>query len=417
MRRQCDEHGEWAVPDTTYCVRDVMTELHRSLNDSVLEDIVKTTDLLNTLAESFKIGETIYGGDLLVARDILSTIAHNEFLNGNESRMDILPLIKNFLNACSQSLNLHVQVQWKQTYGNYGPEGSAVTILSSLEHFGATVYLYMLQTGRDIFLQSKNVDLVGSFVRSGSDHVKRRKKYAHISNDTYAIHDTVTLSSEFIEQFRTNISDIPVATVMFVCRNMGSVLPADFRQRQAKRTWVKSITTSKIVKAVNTVALAVSVHPKLGNVLNNLDDLAMIRLYKEKEAYNPRCSSADIGPHTGIWDTSICHLLHQGIDEFGEYVVCGCKEPGTICAIMSLGKQPMTFLESANKTVTAILSGVSTLLITTALVVISSARLSSDSYFVLGQTILSLESYTLIICIASSMEATTSLQQVCYKSI
>ncbi|XP_070571210.1 uncharacterized protein [Ptychodera flava] len=282
MRRYCDEHGVWAVPDTTYCVREVMSELERSLNESVLQDIVKTTDLLKRLGDSLKPGETITGGDLLVAKDILSTIAQNKFLNQNESWTDLLALIKHFLEASSNSLNLQVEVQWKQTYGNHGPDGSAVSILSSMEHFGATVYLYMIQTGRDLFLRSTNIDLVGSFALSRHATANRRKKRTLDSNDTFAIHDTVALSSEFIEQFQTNITDLPVATVMFACRNTGKMLPADFRQHQAKRTWVKSITSTRIVKRVNTVALAVSVHPKLENVLYSLDDFAMIRLYKIK---------------------------------------------------------------------------------------------------------------------------------------
>ncbi|XP_070571213.1 latrophilin-like protein LAT-2 [Ptychodera flava] len=413
MRRYCDEHGAWAETDTTYCVGEEMSELQKSLNESTLNDTAKSTDVLEQLSDTLQRGETLTGGDVLLARDILATIARNKYFNRDGSIIhELLPLIKQFLLACSNSLDLRVEEQWGQTYRNIGSDGSAVSILSAMEDFGATVYLYMVQTGKDLFLQSKNIDLLGYFVNRGSGLAKKRKKRTLASNDTVSTHESVTFSRQFLDQFQATEtdSDLPVALVMSVYRTTGNMLPADIKQTPAKRAWVKSVTTTRIVKKVNTVALAVSAHPKLENALYNLTDMAVIRLYEIQEGYNPRCSFADMGQHTGIWDVSVCRLLRQGFDKFGEYVECVCDQVGTFCAIMSLGEQPKPFLESANKPFMAVYSGISALLILTALFMISFSRLPSDRYFVLGQAILSLSSFPIIICTASALESMDSEQ-------
>ncbi|XP_070571202.1 adhesion G protein-coupled receptor L4-like [Ptychodera flava] len=412
MIRYCDEHGNWAAPDTTLCKSGAMAELEKNLHVKQ-NGTLNSTFMLDLLLDVFDGEEAMYGGDIIVAKDILAAVAaSSQYDDESKTEKDLLQVIKQFLEASDRSLDRGLEEQWKNIYETYGPSGCAVSILSSMEDFGSTVFAYMVKTGKNLFLQSKNIDLVGHFVGRGRDDAKRRRRTL-VSNNTVSKLDTVTLSSEFLSQFDGNKTDLPVALVIFVYRAAGDILPADFRQTTATRTWVKTITATKIINKVNTVALAVSVHPKLEGVLYKMDDLAKLRLYKMQEAYNPRCSFADLGSRFGLWDTSMCRLLRQGIDELGEYVECACNQPGTFCSVMSLGEQPLPFLESAEKVVMMIYSSLSALLILFALIMVAFARLSSDRYFVLGQAMLTHASFPILLCAASALQHTSREQEGC----
>ncbi|XP_070570761.1 adhesion G protein-coupled receptor B1-like isoform X2 [Ptychodera flava] len=403
MRRYCDEYGNWVAPDTTFCKSHSMSEIEKLLIENVTwNDLTKTTEILESLDDSLNTESTVYDGDLITTRDILGTISANKqsYEDDNETDDDLLPFIRQFLATSSRGLDSRYTQNWNHAYENLGPEGSAVSLLSALENFSDTVYAYMLQTGKELFLETVNVDLIGFFTNNGPNNDGRRRKRSLNRNDTMRTFDTITLSDRFSKQFPGNETDLPVALVVFVYRDAGEMLPADFRQTNVQRTWVKSITATKVINKVNTVAIVVSVHPNLEDVFD-MKDLAVLRLYEMREAFNPRCSIADTATKIGIWDSTKCRFLGDGMDVHGEYVECSCDKLGTIGVIMTLGTEPQPFLAAAAKVIRSICSGISALLILVALVMILFARLSSDRYFVLGQTLLSLTSFPVIICVES----------------
>ncbi|XP_070570566.1 adhesion G protein-coupled receptor L4-like [Ptychodera flava] len=411
MRRYCDGQGNWATPDTTFCKSKAMSELEEIADRNVWGNATQSIDVLEQLVEILKAGGTLPGGDVIVSRNILAAIAGNQHLSRDLN--DTLRLVQQFLEACSYSLDLNLVEQWRHIYENYGPGGSAASVLSISESFGATVYYYMVQTGENFYMRSENVDLVAYFVDDKSSQEIKRSKRSLPGNNTSTIHDSVTLSGDIRSRSNTNTTNSTVALVIFVYKEMGTLLPADFSRGPAKRTWVKTITATKIINKVNTNALAVSVYPSLGDVSYNADDLAVLRLYVKDEGYKPRCSAVDVGSNTGIWDTSVCRLLRQGTDDAGRYVECGCDRFGTFCAIMSMGKEPVPFLESSKQAVVIIFSSLSAFLILLTLVIIFIARLPSDRYFVLAQTILSMLSFAILVCTATVLEKRESSQKEC----
>ncbi|XP_070571269.1 uncharacterized protein [Ptychodera flava] len=96
MKRYCDEHGNWAAPDTTLCTSSTMAELsHANAHEIVQNATINSTLLLDKLLDEFDGDRAIFGGDIIVAKEILAAIAAcSQYEDENTTEKDLLQVIK-----------------------------------------------------------------------------------------------------------------------------------------------------------------------------------------------------------------------------------------------------------------------------------------------------------------------------------
>ncbi|XP_070570581.1 adhesion G protein-coupled receptor E1-like [Ptychodera flava] len=421
MVRFCDKFGKWDIPDTADCKSTHLANISKAA--TTVNNITDGAMLLQLLKHKMAGGDKLLGGDMLVTRGVLSTLATTEISNSTNED-EVLAIIKPFLEVSGMLLSNKFEKQWRALYKTYGPGKSAATVIKPIESFSETLYQYMIRTERNVYLKSNKIDVQGYFIDDHADAQRknnRKPRSVEIlqGNNIDITADYLTLPESFLQSVNSTAPENSLAVVIFIIRELEDVLPPHFKQKTStKRTWVDSTTAIKKVYSLNTVLFSATLHSQRDNYTSHIfEEPVIVRLYEKKEGHSPQCSLLDSSAKNGIWDASECRFLLRSVDDSGRYVECGCDRLGPVGVIMTMGEEPVPFLHSARKILLGITSGLSAILIGYSFIMLCIARMTSDRYVVLSQSILSLAMFSTCTCISTYFDkddGQTSEKEKCW---
>ncbi|XP_070569365.1 adhesion G protein-coupled receptor B1-like [Ptychodera flava] len=409
MRRFCNADGEWEKPDTTECrTRELVQVFKQITNITGVADAVAVLDSLTNISKS---DSSAYGGDLLLLSDMLLNIA-SKISHSESSSVEVMQqYVQVFMERECQLLSPGYEDLWMQAYREHGPNDGVIKVFAALEQLSNTVYEVMRQSGQNVILSNGTIALRGVFVNSTKEYIvdtagisisTKRRLLQEINPDVPESY--LKVSQKTLDKIKSSRSTgMPLAVISYVYQNPGDILPSDAVTTRPKlRQWVKSITAVTRIKKVNTPVISVSVYPKLQG---DIDIDVQMRMYTKEDGYSPKCSSMEVEAKYGIWTTNSCSLTVRDAHEIWEYIECACSRFGNFAVIMTIGKEPKPFVEAAAKVVLTISCALSSLLIVISITAVCMARLTSDFYLVLGQVILSLGIFPILVAIDANFAA------------
>ncbi|XP_070569471.1 adhesion G protein-coupled receptor L3-like [Ptychodera flava] len=349
MRRFCSDSGQWSRIDSTDCKTKELLEVSTQITNLQREDEAVT--LLKSVADFFESQSTVSAGDLLLASEILPNLARLRPMSAGVTLNETEIYIQMFMDQINRFLAQDLEKLWKQIFQERGPNKGVVDLFSALDMFGDTVYDFMHQYGQDVVLSSSAIDLIGIFIESNDEYIinpsgitqkQRQLLQWNISEIPDSYLQLTPKTMEKLNASRTRGE--PLALISYVYRNPGNILPTNEVSRNKARQWVTTVTATRRIKKVNTPVLSASVHPRIYKELE-LD--VVMRLYQKEEGYSPKCSFIEDGATHGIWSTKGCSLKHRGTHVMWDFVECTCNHLGNFAVIMTMGKEPIPFLQTA----------------------------------------------------------------------
>ncbi|XP_077997905.1 adhesion G protein-coupled receptor E3-like [Glandiceps talaboti] len=401
MRRFCDSTGQWNEPHTLECKSKEMTEL--TLQVSTANSTSEKIAVLNTLRDFFLSIKQVYTGDVLAGKEIFIDLMSKKPINIDDNGEIMSLFLQALLDTASNLLNVHLKMQWKQIHEYNGVADGAMSILEKIELANENIYKYMVTTGRNVFIESNNIDIIGKFIQEeGIIPTRTRRSNHKLENTTTSLDDYVMLSDSFLEEINSDdigTSGTPSALIMVLYKDLGEVLPTSPKTNK-KRQLIKSVTAVQRVDQVNTMVVSVILHPKTHITRSNFSEPVVLRLPLKMEGYNPRCSFINFGATMGLWDNTGCQFVKEGTDRRGQYIECECFHLTTFGVIMTLGIEPVPFKEAARKGFIYILSAISFLLIFITFLMVCIARYYHGRYFALRMAFLSFAVFPVLICVS-----------------
>ncbi|XP_070570351.1 adhesion G protein-coupled receptor E5-like [Ptychodera flava] len=411
MRRFCNVKGEWNDPDTTECKTRELLDLAEKVTK--IRDISDAVAIIESVAHYWKSNSAISAGDVVLISEILAKLAEI-VASFNESNLNDTEIyIKLFSGEVCRLLTKDREPVWKEIHEKLALDKGVVTLFNALDSIGTTIYDFMIRSGKEVAYSCSVLDINGIFFKEDDNLVfgssKRdcststRQRRVVQRNSTAIGNSYVYFSKNTLDKLReASLEDKPLAVVSYIYNNPGDIIPADAQSTRSQgQEWVTSITAVNRIKKVNTPVISVSVFPKPEDSMN-LD--IQTRFFEKEEGYSPVCSVMKSEAKHGMWSTSGCKVTNSGKLDTFDYVECACGHLGSFAVIATMGKSPKPFLEAAAVPILKLCCSLSLFFIVISLFAVFMARLTSDFYVVLAQTILSFSFFPILVAMDALLD-------------
>ncbi|XP_070570674.1 adhesion G protein-coupled receptor L4-like isoform X2 [Ptychodera flava] len=369
MKRKCDVDGTWLAPDTTECTSAL---LHEKLQDvSSINTTEAANDHMGGIDEFLdERKDAIYGGDLRLSAQILIEIANLGAVEFPAVPEEKSRFVDFFLEIASKLLDGGKEDMWKNIHLRKGYDTGVLVIFEAIETFGRS----MAKQNDITAASTKNIGMKIELISSN------RMSKRSVENSENACNGTCLILPSYL--LHRNASD-ELIVVTFKYRNPADlIVPPESvgtGRKVETRTWVDTITATKIVKRVNTEVISVSMFDNDG-AIKALEEPITIEFEPKELGYGAKCSYMQYGDSSGVWKTDGCTHVQTS----GPEVICKCDHLTNFAVVMAIGKEPVPFVLEARYGILLATDYIAIVLMVITLITIGLSRLLRDRYFVLG---------------------------------